>query len=130
MTDPIPAGKTANSLVNLGYFTSGGDYGMFSITYGEAMSPPNIAPSNLDAAATAVIEAGPYGLKAYPVPARALLPTESVSTISFLGLQVTNSAYTIPAPAPTAQQSTDSTTLAELRTGLDELLNKEGLPTI
>jgi hypothetical protein len=118
-TGPLPPGKTTASLYNYGYYTGTGDYGSASITYGEAMSPPNIAAANLDAPDALAIEAGAYGLLAHPVPARALLATESISSVVFLGLQVRNSAWAAP---PTPQQSTDSSTLQQILENTAETL--------
>lgn len=127
MTDPIPAGKSPTSLVNFGYYTPDGDYGMFSISYGEAQSPPNIAPGSLDTGDAMTLEAGAYGIKAYPIPARPLLDTESVSNVALLGLRVSNSAFQ---PPVTPAAATDSQNIAAIRVGLNSLLVKEGLSII
>lgn len=112
LPSPIPAGKTTSSLYNYGYFTATGDYGSASITYGEAMAPPNVAAADLDKASSDALEAGPYGLLARPIPARPSLDSETIFPTPF-GLMVRNSAYVAPSDPATA--TTDAKKLAAIR---------------
>ena len=95
------------------YYDATGTYQPFVITNGDAMAPPNLAPVGQTPAQEAALQGSVFELQpAFPVPARALLPTESIDIVMGV-VWVVNSAYVEPPQPQTTQQSTDSQNIAE-----------------
>ena len=95
------------------YYDAAGTYQPFVITNGDAMAPPNLAPVGQTPAQEAPLQGSVFELQpAFPVPARALLPTESIDIVMGV-VWVVNSAYVEPPQPQTTQQSTDSQNIAE-----------------
>ena len=96
------------------YYDATGTYQPFVITNGDAMAPPNLAPVGQTPAQEAALQGSVFELQpAFPVPARPLLPTESIDIVMGV-VWVVNSAYVEPPQPQTTQQSTDSAKIAQI----------------